>query len=129
MKKILKERFDIQVTAPDETFSNPEFEVDKNASKIIGIQITSDRDDLLFYRGSQRLKINDNEILPEGFESKLLMTGLNVPPNTRMYDLGELDPGNGMVEVRYKDSKHSKMPFEPYRVSFYVFSKVDQNDN
>ena len=48
------------------------------------------------------------EIFPEGYETKLLMTGLNVSPNDRFYILGGIAPGNGKLkidgdEMKYKD--------------------------
>ena len=118
---VIKERFDIQVTSA-ETVTKGEFELDKNALRVMGFAITSDRDDLVFYRGSQKIQLNDNELFPEDFESKLLMTGLNVPPNDRMIKIGNVESGNRRLEVWFKDSDTASVPFTPYRVSFYVFS-------
>ena len=122
---VIKERFDIQVTNPG-TVVKGEFELDKNAQKVMGFSITSDRDDLVFYRGSQKIQLNDNELFPEDFESKLLMTGLNVAPNDRMIKIGNVDSGNGRMEVWYKDTEVPAVAFVPYRVSIYVFSHSDQ---
>lgn len=124
---IIKERFDLKVTAPNQIFK-AEFELDKNANFVIGLAITSDRDDLLFYRGSQKIQLNDKELFPEDFESRLLMSGINVSPNNRMIKVGELDTGNGRIEVWFKDQDHSNVKFTPYRVTFYTFSLVDKAD-
>ena len=118
---VIKERFDIQVTSAN-TVTKGEFELDKNALRVMGFAITSDRDDLVFYRGSQKIQLNDNELFPEDFESKLLMTGLNVPPNDRMIKIGNVESGNRRLEVWFKDSDTASVPFTPYRVSIYVFS-------
>ena len=124
---IIKERFDLKVTAPNQVFKG-EFELDKNANVIIGLGITSDRDDLLFYRGSQKIQINDKELFPEDFESRLLMSGINVSPNSRMVKVGQLAIGNGRFEIWFKDQDHSNAKFTPYRVTFYTFSLVDKSD-
>ncbi len=120
---IIKERFDIKVKRPNQTIKET-FELDKNAKYVQGILITSDRDELLFYRGSQRIALNDKELVPEEFESRLIMAGLNVAPDERTISLGNIESGNGRLEVWYKDQDHSNTKFQPYRVTIYTFSVV-----
>lgn len=119
MKNIVKKRFDISITEADKTFSKT-FELDKTIAFVKGILFTSDKDDLLYYRGSQKVEINKQEIFPENYESKLLMTGINVAPNQRYYDAGDLPVGNGSVKVEYKDTSDGRTGFEPYRISIYL---------
>ena len=119
MTSIVKKRFDISVTEADKTFSKT-FELDKTIAFVKGILFTSDKDDLLYYRGSQKVEINKQEIFPENYESKLLMTGINVAPNQRYYDAGDLPVGNGSVKVEYKDTSDGRTGFEPYRISIYL---------
>ena len=120
---LIKERFDINVTSSGSVFKG-EFELDKNANYLIGIAITSDHDDLLFYRGSQKILLNDMELFPEDFESRLLLSGLNVAPDERMITLGTLPTGNGKLDIAFKDFENPETTFTPYRVSFYAFSIV-----
>lgn len=120
--KIIKERFTLQITAGGGTFKGT-FEVDKNADKIIGVSVSSNRDDILYYRGTQAIKINDEEFFPEQFESKHLMSGMNVPPNERYFRLGRINPGNRKVDIVYTDSGDSGMvEFAVHKVYLYVFS-------
>ncbi|MBI3133637.1 MAG: hypothetical protein HYZ14_03080 [Bacteroidetes bacterium] len=119
----LKERFDILVSTAGEV-KKGEFELDKNADRLFGIAVTSDNDGHLYYRGSQKIQINDQELFPEDFESKLLMSGLGVAPNSRVVKIGFISTGNGKVEVWFKDTAHPSAPFSAYRVSFYFFSTV-----
>lgn len=121
---IIKERFDIKIDKAKETIKE-QFELDKNANYVLGIVITSDRDELLFYRGSQRISLNDKELFPEEFESRLLMAGLNVAPDERAITIGNIESGNGRLEVWFTDSDHSNTKFIPYRVSIYTFSVTD----
>lgn len=122
--KVLKELFTIQIGSSGETVKGS-FEVDKNSHRITGIEISSSRDDLLYYRGSQIVKINDEEFFPEGFESKKLMCGLNIPPHMRFYRLGSIDPGNRKVELIFTDTDNPTVaPFEPYTVILYVYSSL-----
>lgn len=119
MSTIVKKRFDIPITTGDKIFSQS-FELDKNITFIKGILLTADKEDLLYYRGSQKIEVNKQEVFPEDYESKLLMTGINVSPNSRYYNTGNLPVGNGIVKVEYKDRNDTRLAFEPYRISLYL---------
>ena len=119
MSKRIKKRYDIEVTTAN-TLHSKTFELDKTVEKVHGILFASDRDDLMYYRGSNNVEINSDEIFPEGYESKLLMSGLNVSPNDRFYNLGGAPPGNFKVKVEYKDTPDARLQFVPYRVSIYL---------
>jgi hypothetical protein len=123
MPKRIKKRYDIDVTSAG-VIHTKTFELDKTVQKIHGILFASDRDDLMYYRGSAKLEINSEEIFPEGYESKLLMTGLNVSPNDRFYNLGGIPPGNFKVKVEYKDTADARLAFTGYRVSLYLDVEV-----
>jgi len=120
---ILKERFDLIIDTPS-AVKKAEWELDKNADKLFGIMVTSDNETHLYYRGSQKIQINDQELFPEDFESKLLMSGLGVAPNNRVVRIGYVNTGNNKVEVWFKDTPHPSAPFAAYRVTFYFFSQV-----
>lgn len=115
------QRFDLDITTAGQPVSD-EFEIQAGTSKLIGILMTSDREDLMFYRGEQEIKVNSKEVVPESYETKLLMSGLNTVPGQRYHET-EFSVGSRKVEVKYKDNNHVKAPFEPYRVSLYVFSE------
>lgn len=116
---IVEKRFDIQVTQKGQSVTG-KFEVEKNAKVIKGIKVTSDREDLLFYRGTQKIEINGKERFEENYESKNLQTSINVDVNKRYKDMKDLDPGNGSVVMTYIDNQHPLYAFSPYRVSLYV---------
>jgi len=122
--KIIKEWVDVNITTANTTVKES-FEVDKHASIILGICISSNYDDLLYFRGSQRIAINEKEFYAEGYESKMLMQGLNVAVNDRIIKLGEeMEPGNRKVEIDYTDTDSDNASFRPYRVRLYVFSRI-----
>lgn len=122
---IIKERFDMTIDTAGAT-KKGEFELDKNAEILFGIAVTSDNDTSLYYRGSQKIQVNDQELFPEDFESKLLMSGLGVAPNQKTIKIGFINTGNGKVEIWFKDTPHPTAPFSTYRVTFYFFSKVNK---
>jgi hypothetical protein len=119
MGKRIKKRFDIDITAENAVTSKT-FELDKTVEKISGLLFSSNRDDLLYYRGTAKVEINSDEIFPEDYECKLLMSGLNVSPNDRFYNLGGIPPGNFKVKVDYKDTLDARLAFTAYRVSVYL---------
>ncbi|WP_276977835.1 hypothetical protein [Flavobacterium filum] len=123
--KIIKEWVDVKIT----TAGSKEkgfFEVDKHAARIIGIAISSNFDEQLYHRGTQRISINEKEIYPEGYESKMLMQGLNIKVNDRIIELGEeVQIGNRKVEIEYTDTNHPLAAFSPYRVRLYVYSLIN----
>ena len=41
------------------------FDLDKNVRVVRGIMMSSDRPNLLFYRGSQRIELSGEELFPE----------------------------------------------------------------
>ena len=124
MLKAVKKRFDITITQANSTVSNT-FELDKNILKVHGVLVTSDKDDLLYYRGSQKIEINKEEYFPDDYESKLLMSGVNVAPKQRYYDLGGVPTGNGRVKITFKDVDDSRTEFTPYRVSLYLDCEME----
>ncbi len=125
MQKRIKKRFDLDVTEAN-TIHSKTFELDKNITTINGLLMASNRDDMLYYRGSQKIEINRDEIFPEGYESKLLMTGINVSPNERYYNLGGKAPGNGKLALEYKDTDYDGLVFAQYRVSIYLDCEISE---
>lgn len=119
MSKPVKKRFDITITAANQNVSKS-FDLDKNISHVKGVLVTADKDDLMYYRGTQKIEINKEEFFPDNYESKLLMSGINVEPNKRYYDLGMVPAGNGSVKIAYTDADDGRTVFTPYRVSLYV---------
>lgn len=53
--KIIRQRFSLYVDKTGETVSGA-FEVDTNIKEVIGVLISSDREDIVYYRGSQIMK-------------------------------------------------------------------------
>lgn len=119
MPKRIKKRYDIDVSSANAIHTKT-FELDKTVTAIHGMLFASDRDDLMYYRGSAKVEINSDEIFPEGYETKLLMSGLNVSPNDRFYNMGGVLPGNFKVKVEYKDTADARLQFVAYRVSIYL---------
>ncbi len=119
MPQRIKKRFDLLIDSADKQYSKS-FELDKNVTAVHGLLFASDRDDLMYYRGSNKVEINSDEIFPEGYETKLLMSGLNVSPNDRFYNVGGIPPGNFKVKVDYWDTADARLAFVPYRVSLYL---------
>ena len=93
------------------------FDLDKNVKVVHGIMMSSDRPNLLFYRGSQRIELSGEELFPEDFESKMFMSGLSVAPDDKYKSLGNgVIAGNGELKIQYKDVENPNVQFTPYKV-------------
>jgi hypothetical protein len=124
MNTRVKKRYDLEITEQNAVHSKT-FELDKNIVKVHGLLLESDRDDQLYYRGTCKIELNRAEIFPEGYACKLLMSGINVSPNERYYELGGLEPGNGNIQVSYKDNANMAVNFQDYRVSLYLDCEIN----
>jgi hypothetical protein len=124
MMRAIRKRFDIQVIAAN-TGVTQIFEMEKSITAYKGFLLSSNMDDMLYFRGSQRIEINKEEIFPDGYESKLLMSGINVSPNDRYYDLENIKPGNGQVKIEFQDTDDGRTIFQAYRVSLYLDCLMD----
>lgn len=108
--------FFIQVTDPDKTYSVT-YELDKTIAFVAGIGLDSNREKLLYQRGTQKIEINKQEIVPEGFLSRRLYHLPSIESHKRFLRRGGKIPvGNGIVKVEYKDTSDALAPFEPYWV-------------
>ena len=115
-KRLVDKIFSFTVTQADNTASK-KFDLDKNVKLVHGIMLSSDKPNLLFYRGSQKIEISGDEIFPEDFESKLLMSGLAVPPDQKYRTLGNgVVSGNGEVKIQFRDTENPNAPFAAYKV-------------
>lgn len=96
---------------------NKKFDLDKNVKVVHGIVMSSDRPNLLFYRGSQRVELSGDELYPEDYESKMFMSGMAVAPDDKYKSLGNgVVAGNGELKIQFKDSYNPNAPFEAYKV-------------
>ncbi len=113
---LLLKYVDLLVTAADKTYTVT-YELDKTIAFITGFQLTSNRDNLLYSRGTQKIEVNRMEIVPDGYESKQLYSTANVAVNERFFRRGGRVPvGNGQVKFSYTDTSDASASFEPYRV-------------
>jgi hypothetical protein len=117
---ILEKRIGDIIITNEGQFVKVKFELDKTVRLIKGIKLTSDYENLLFYRGTQRIVINGKERFEDNYESKNLQSTINVDVNKRYKDMRDLEPGNGIIEVDYTDTTHPLAAFSNYRVSLYV---------
>ena len=88
------------------------FELPKHTMFVKGIQLISDYPDRLYYRGKQRIEIGGEELFPDGFESKILMSSLSVAPRERFFELGDVLAGDLSVKIRFADKDHSSTGFD-----------------
>ncbi len=119
MRPVYFKRFDFEVGTALSTVSK-EFEIDKDVHLINGLLLTADQEDQLYFRGSQSITVNGVELFPDGYGSRLLMSGLGVPPDKRYYSIGRVETINGKIRIVFTDTETVMIGFSPYKVSLYV---------
>ena len=127
MPNTLRRRIDLPPLTTSGESVRESYEIDKYASRITGLLVTADRDDLMYHRGNISVTINGEEVIPEDYHAKLLMSGLGVAPAARYFPT-DLAPGNGMVKISYTDRDNPSAPFFPYQVSFYLQFDSEDHD-
>ena len=124
MLKSIKKRFVLTITEPGKLFTQI-FELDAAIKRVRGILLASDKNALLYYRGSQKIEINQEEYFPTNYESKLLMSRAKTPSAMRYHDLGRVDPGNGSVKISYQDREDNRAAFVQYRLLIYLDCEME----
>ena len=104
----IRKTFSFQVNEANKLYTPVKWELPKKTAFIKGLQLTSDFPNKLYYRGSQRIEIGGDELFPEGFDSKILISSISVAPRERFFDLGEVQPGDLSVKVQYEDKDHER---------------------
>lgn len=114
----------LAITSANQEFKG-KFELEKTVKRVIGLSMSSSRPDLMIYRGSQYINVGGSEVIPAGYESKMLFPGVNVKPDAKYLTVDEL-PGNGLVELRYTDANTSNTTFEAYTVTLQLCLDVSR---
>ena len=115
-KRLVDKFFTFAVDVGNSSYDK-KFTLDKQVKVVHGLLLSSDKPQMLFYRGVQRIEISGDELFPEGYESKLLMSGISVPPNEKFRSLGNgVLAGNGEIKIRYEDVENVSASFEEYKV-------------
>ena len=104
----VRKSFSFQVDEAGKLYSPSNWELPKKTKYVKGLQLTSDFPNKLYYRGNQKIEIGGDELFPEGFDSKILVSSISVAPRDRFFDLGEVVAGDLSVKVRYQDSNHER---------------------
>ncbi len=119
MTKFFSQDIDVQITAAGQTVKRT-VELDKSVKTITHYTILSNREDLAYYRGSFRLVINKDEIVPEGYSTKKIMCWPTVSADDRLKSIGNRSTGNGLIDFEYTDTNDGLTVFAPYTVTLSV---------
>ncbi|GAB4242761.1 MAG: hypothetical protein Tsb0034_20350 [Ekhidna sp.] len=104
----VRKTFSFKVNEANKLYTPVNWELPKKTKYVKGLQLTSDFPNKLYYRGTQKIEIGGDELFPEGFDSKILVSSISVAPRDRFFDLGEVVPGDLSVKLRYQDSNHER---------------------
>ena len=97
-------------------------DTDKQYAKVQGCYVSLPNDNSHFGT-TLEMKIADQEIFPEGFETKLLACSQSSSPNERffLFDKDEnVDAAGSRVDIRYTDGGYSTGVNFPYTAVIYL---------
>ncbi len=126
MKKAFSKTFNLQVTDAGKTVKKT-FEVDKSVVSVQAVALQSNREELMYYRGSFKLEINKDEIFSEETSAKKIYALPSVDANNRSYRIGSIATGNGLITFEYTDNEDGRTVFAPYTVSLIIDGERDSN--
>ncbi len=104
----IRKTFSFLVNQANKPYAPVKWELPKKTAFVKGIQLTSDFPAKLYYRGTQKVEIGGEELFPEGFDSKILVSSIAVAPRERFFELGQVLPGDLSVKIRYEDTDHER---------------------
>ncbi|MEM6271427.1 MAG: hypothetical protein AAF998_18470 [Bacteroidota bacterium] len=126
MGKIIRKRYDLPLVQNAEKTAKGDFELDKHTARVRGMLLTSDRDEMLYHRGTVQILLNGEEVIPDQYHTRLLMSGLGVAPKDRYLPMDHA-PGNGILKVVYTDNNSAVQVFDPYTVSVYLETELEED--
>lgn len=126
MKKPYSKTFNLQVTEAGKTVRKT-FEVDKSVVSIQAVALQSNREELMYYRGTFKLEINKDEIFSDETSAKKIYALPSVDANHRPYRIGNVATGNGLIAFDYTDNEDGRTVFAPYTVSLMIDGERETN--
>jgi len=119
LRNIKYQKIDLTVAAANDVVSTKGVTTDRSYKKVKGIQITCTDENATKQGIFDKFEINLREIYCDGFEIKLISSGMDVPPNDRFdHDVDE-EAANSTVDITYKDMNVAGTAF-PYTISVYL---------
>lgn len=114
------QRISLLVSAAGAEVSTQNVDTDKSYKRVRGIQMTSTDATAIDGGTFKKFEIDNKEVYPEGFETKLITCGVDVAPNDRFdRDIDERAEGT-KVNITYKDGSVAGTVY-PYNVSIYLY--------
>jgi len=120
--RLVENMFEITVTSAGETVEDS-FTVPSIFKTIEDMLLTSNRKDLLAFRGKFRMNIGDQEIFTKNYRAELVMPGFHVSPNEKwrkLLQVADLEKSGDEIEFSYTDDQNGTGNFAPYVVYLYV---------
>lgn len=111
--------FIAEITTNGQEYKSPEWKFDSDVKRITGVQIVSTDNEMPYFRGTCKIEINGQDIIPDKYPTKALMNNQGVPTNERFNEHlfnGGIDAGNQMIVFRYQDNDHSSAAFTAYKI-------------
>ena len=103
------------------------FDLDKKTKYVKRMQVTGPSKSKIYFRGSLGLKISNDEIYSTDTPADIFVSSVGVDLDGRWMDLGNVSPGNGVVEIEYNDVDNSIQSWDGgYKVEVVFWTLVEK---
>lgn len=120
--RLIEDFFEFTVNAEGETVDS-EFTLPSTFKNVQDILLTSNRKDLLAFRGKFSMFIGGKEIFAKNYRAELVMSGFHVSPNEKwrkLLKVEDLDKTGDQIDLSYTDDSSGSGTFASYKVFLYV---------
>lgn len=126
MAKFFSKDFDVEITTAGQSVKKT-FELDKSMKTVTHYTVLSNREDLMYYRGSFGLEINKDEVVAEGYSVKKIFCWPSVAADLRLKTIGRRETGSGLINFQYSDKSDGLTTFAPYTVTLSVEGEREED--
>ena len=120
--RLIEDFFEFTVNTAGETV-NSEFTLPSTFKNVQDMLLTSNRKDLLAFRGKFSMFIGGKEIFARDYRAELVMAGFHVSPNEKwrkLLKVEDLDKTGDQIDFTYTDDATGSGDFASYKVYLYV---------
>ncbi|MGQ0829403.1 MAG: hypothetical protein ACT4ON_13525 [Bacteroidota bacterium] len=119
LRNIKYQKIDLTIAAANDVVSTKGVTTDRSYKKVKGIQVTCTDGEAHELGSFDKFEINSREIYCNGYEIKLIFSGIDVAPNERFDKEVDEEAENSTVDITYRDKNVAGTIF-PYTVSIYL---------
>lgn len=121
-QRLVEDIFELEVATAGQTVEET-FTLTSIFKTVEDMLLTSNRKDLLAFRGKFGMTIGDNQLFTKNYRAELVMPGFHVAPNNKwrkLLSISDLEDTGDTIDFTYTDDANGSGVFAPYTVYLFV---------